>query len=373
VKPVVPLVTNLEDGAQILAKLITLATIDFLSEYFEYREMRLIIFRVLFVLIVAPGSVSATNVQFRDVSPSAWYASYVDVGVNLGIVSGYKDANGQALGEFRPASFVTLGEALKMAIEAQSYSGFYHARTCPEDCPLASNIQHWAASYVQTAREQKFQIFDQDISLDRPASRRQVAQIVADAARIKTDGSIPKFPPFLDVPTTSKHAIAIDNMKSFGIITGDADAQGRPTGYFRPVDTINRAEALKMVISTGERFSDLPIINSDNTITFKDDTDGEGVFPFTFKYPKDVMVEQNSSEGSNADFELIVLPKTNDRNILAIIRTYVDSNHPIENHERKEPGFKTFVSNGFYVEIFTENGQTNEAWQTIISSFSFLR
>ena len=32
-----------------------------------------------------------------------------------------------------------------------------------------------------------------------------------------------------------------------GVVSGDADAQGNPTGLFRPVDPVNRAEVAKIV------------------------------------------------------------------------------------------------------------------------------
>jgi hypothetical protein len=330
---------------------------------------------ILSAFLLVPISVAASTPQFRDVSPSAWYATYVTQGVNLGIVSGYKDANGQSLGEFRPTNFVTLAEALKMAIEAQSYSGIYQKKSCPEECPLAKDLHHWAAPYVQIARERKFQIFDQDVSLDRPASRRQVAQIVADAASIKTDGALPQSPPFRDVPATSKYAIAIDNLKSFGIITGDLDAQGNPTGFFRPVDTINRAEALKMVISTGERFSELPKINADDTVTFEDDTDGPGgIYQFKFNHPKDVTCDEyHPEQGSLPYLQLNCHSKTDEENILTTIREYTDGKRPSENVNQTQPGFKTFQNTDLYVEIFTVDGQKNETWQIITSTFSFLR
>ena len=50
---------------------------------------------------------------------------------------------------------------------------------------------------------------------------------------------------FKDVPSTHPDYVAIENLKSLGIISGYSD------GTFKPSQTVNRAEALKMIMNSG--------------------------------------------------------------------------------------------------------------------------
>jgi len=69
--------------------------------------------------------------------------------------------------------------------------------------------------------------------------------------------------PFPDVPADSLHAPAIDYLKTHGIIAGYAD------GSFKPDNTINRAEALKLVF-LGRKALSLPDVASTKTMDFPD-------------------------------------------------------------------------------------------------------
>ncbi len=64
------------------------------------------------------GSGAIHKIVFRDVPPSAWFAPYVHSITQMQIVSGYRDTDGRALGEFRPANPVTLEELVKIAVTA---------------------------------------------------------------------------------------------------------------------------------------------------------------------------------------------------------------------------------------------------------------
>lgn len=329
--------------------------------------MRRFFVAVLTLCMFLPPA-EAAEVLFSDVPFNSWYEVYVQQATKLGIVSGYKDSNGQPTGKFRPTHSVSLAEALKMSIEAANFSGRFVLHTCPKDCPLATGIDHWAAPYVQAAREAKFEVFASDVDLNRPASRRQMVQIIADAFSIATQPA-PTVAPFTDVAINSKYAAAIANMKEFGILTGDMNYQGQPTGYFRPVDTINRAEALKMVMMTGDRFQTFPELAFSNLVNFNNG----GVFPFTFKYPPDLVIKQTDAGGIAAEFELIGYLKSDPNTVLVTIRAYrPEAWEPDKWQSYNQPGFRVFTNNDYLVQIYTEGGIPNEAWVTITSSFAFL-
>lgn len=56
--------------------------------------------------------------EFKDVDPSLWYGEYVNTAANHGVISGYKDENGDETGYFGPENFITRAEAVKILIEA---------------------------------------------------------------------------------------------------------------------------------------------------------------------------------------------------------------------------------------------------------------
>ena len=61
-----------------------------------------------------------TGPVFSDVTGSDWFNAYVSSLAEWGIVSGYKNANGQLTGDYVPSNAVTIAESLKMAMEASS-------------------------------------------------------------------------------------------------------------------------------------------------------------------------------------------------------------------------------------------------------------
>jgi hypothetical protein len=182
-----------------------------------------------------------TGPVFQDVSTDAWFNPYVASLAEWNIVSGYKDANGKSTGEFRPEQSVSLAEILKMALEA--------ARVDEASCdtppvhPVA--LHHWARHYVSCAEQFDIRLFSPEIAqdLDRPAQRAEVISIVLDAFK---EDVLPLYSDFLD---TAGHAFEpeIAHAAFYGIVSGDKDTAGNPTGVFRPNDSVNRAEAAKII------------------------------------------------------------------------------------------------------------------------------
>ena len=54
-------------------------------------------------------------------------------------------------------------------------------------------------------------------------------------------------PTFSDVQVKHPHSNAIATATFYGLVTGDMDRDGNPTGAFRPDDPINRAEVAKII------------------------------------------------------------------------------------------------------------------------------
>lgn len=81
---------------------------------------------------------------FSDVPSSAWCHTHVVAAAEMGIVSGYKDAQGKPTGKFGPADNVALAQALKMAVMASAYSPV----AAPDVYPAGN---HWAKPYLNVA------------------------------------------------------------------------------------------------------------------------------------------------------------------------------------------------------------------------------
>jgi hypothetical protein len=172
-------------------------------------------------------------IPFKDTDDSEWYTNYVSKAKNRGIISGYKDATGNPLGEFRPANNITIAEILKIALET---SGNGQSEGEPA---LVAARNHWAKGYVKKAEELGLNIVSDNVDINRPATRGEVIRIMLEALGVKPD-PITKSD-FFDVLVSHVHAAYIQYAKDLGIISGDAG-----TNNFRPDDSINRAEASKI-------------------------------------------------------------------------------------------------------------------------------
>ncbi|HIH23159.1 TPA: S-layer homology domain-containing protein [Candidatus Micrarchaeota archaeon] len=180
-----------------------------------------------------------TGAVFTDVGDNDWFSPYVSSLTEWGVVSGYKDSDGLSTGEFKPANYVTVAEALKMTIKAADV---------PEECDLAADSiagRHWADGFVRCAAKNGSRLFgaQPEISLDRPASRSEVLVMIHDSFK---DELAPVYSSFND---TQGHPFEADiaSAQIFGIVSGDKSSAGVELGTFRPNDPINRAEAAKIV------------------------------------------------------------------------------------------------------------------------------
>lgn len=184
-------------------------------------------------------TIAEEPVLYVDVKTDAWYAPFVSILVEENIARGYKDDAGKLKGEFGVTNAVTRAEVLKMAMEA---AGEKPAGGTPRN---ASAKGTWASGYVKAAEERGISVFAPDTDVNAPATRGEVVQIILETA------GFPLLPTwgetFSDVPKSHAHARAIATATAYELIKGDADAEGKPLGTFRPNDAINRAEVAKII------------------------------------------------------------------------------------------------------------------------------
>ena len=183
-------------------------------------------------------TIDGNQVVFRDVPVDSWYAAFVSELVQAGIVSGYRDAQGQPTGFFGPQNAVTYGESLKMALTAAQKrlsSGVPQNRSARGD---------WSAPYVKTAEELHLSVYLSALDVRKPAIRGAVIETLLEAFGVTI---APATNPFTDLPSSDPHAAAIETAAALGIVAGDTNASGKPKGTVRPNAPVNRAEVAKIV------------------------------------------------------------------------------------------------------------------------------
>lgn len=184
--------------------------------------------------------VDGEEVLYRDVDIDAWYAPYVSLLIEENVAEGYKDADGKPTGIFGTASPVTREEVLKMALEAAQIdltgAGSPRNRTAHG---------RWSAAYVAVAETLQLSVFRPSVDVQVSATRGEVIQTILEVMGVPLSTKVR--PPYRDVPIDHPNALAIDAATYLGIVEGDRDIHDNPTNAFRPDDSINRAEAAKLI------------------------------------------------------------------------------------------------------------------------------
>ncbi len=200
--------------------------------------------------IAAPLAVTVDgqSIVFQDVPSDAWYAADLEVAVLAGVVSGYKNTEGEFTGYYGPADNVTYAQAMKIAVEAAGYPVEEYAKS--EMYP-----DHWASKYMQIGTEHKFVSTEGDAQpIDRPATRAEVALIIADAFDVEKGSMEDEH--YTDVSDDTAHAYAIAGLTRDGVISGDKKANGELKYTFRPGSPVNRAETVKMAMTAWSEYGD---------------------------------------------------------------------------------------------------------------------
>jgi len=245
-------------------------------------------------------NIGGRNVLFRDVPTSQWFAASVATVLKAGIAAGYRDAQGNLTGEYGPNNNVTYAEIAKMALGAAGYS--------PSAADIPGNPsarKHWSSGYISLMEGLGTVVYRGQPAVDEFASRGAVMQTLVDILKVTdttvvvaeqpkavtgtgtvtsgsgtlttgsgtvqtgtgaaatgsgalktgtgtvvTSGVKETQPPpevkFTDLQSSHPHARAILLLAKLGVISGDTDRKGNPTGKVRPNAPVNRAEVAKI-------------------------------------------------------------------------------------------------------------------------------
>ncbi len=185
-------------------------------------------------------TIGGKDIAFHDVPRAAWFAPYVRFAAEKSIVSGYKDADGRLLGEFRPETSVTLEEIAKIAVQSAEID----VSSCGMLAKNRSASGSWSQSFIACAEKEQWSVFsDGGVDVRRPATRGEVVITLLQALRVQispAQGSV-----FSDVTLSTEFAAAIERASLDGMVSGDDATTAKKN--FRPRDSMNRAELAKVV------------------------------------------------------------------------------------------------------------------------------
>lgn len=189
-------------------------------------------------------SSTGRTIILTDVPSSAWFGPFVRDAAERGIVSGYRDAAGNFTGLYGPANNVTLEELAKMAFLAAQLS----QATCPGTAKNPKAAGRWSEQYIACAESEQLAVYaDGTVDITRPATRAEVTVTILQAFGAALRDVPPSGVKLKDVSDSTLFANAIYAAVQSGVVTGDTDAAGNLTGYFRPHDAVNRAEVAKIL------------------------------------------------------------------------------------------------------------------------------
>ncbi len=194
--------------------------------------------------------IDGQTVTFSDVPTDAWFAPFIATVANRGIMSGYTKDDGSLNGTFGPGDPVTIAQLAKIVhllIKIDQNA----ASSAPIN-PLAGGGQ-WFTRYIASAEDQGWLVYeDGTADPNRPATRGEVVITLLQALDIPMHW--PKGAIFTDVERKTPYSGAIETAAKEGIVSGEADVDGSPTGFFLPGNPITRAEIAKILIGVYEKY-----------------------------------------------------------------------------------------------------------------------
>lgn len=199
--------------------------------------------RTVVPIFQIPGTLGALGVEgsrfpltrgrlpsFTDVDPRDWFALWVDIAYNTGIMSGTSGST------FEPGREVTVAEAIQMAANMDSrYKGDNFHTTVHVSTPWYTDaVTYCLASGIITAGQ-----FD---DYERPLTRRELARIFSatELARSLSQRNNPTrvMAAVADMTADDADAEAVYGLYTKGILTGVNESLS-----FRPEAAVTRAEA----------------------------------------------------------------------------------------------------------------------------------
>lgn len=186
--------------------------------------------------------VGGKNVVFRDVERTAWFAPYIREIASRGIVSGYADISGKALGFFGPQDNVTVEQMAKVMLYASGRS----TRGCPDQPTNLTASGSWSGTFIACAETWEWSVYnDGSVDVHRNATRAEVVGTLLQAMGANLRSFEEQ--PFEDTGLALQFGTSIAQAKADGIVSGYTDESGLPNGLFGPDDPVTRAEFAKMV------------------------------------------------------------------------------------------------------------------------------
>lgn len=193
--------------------------------------------------------VEGVPVIFKDVPKDSWFAPYVRAVTGEGIVSGYRAADGTLKGLFGPADSLTIGQLAKIAVQLAKVD----VGSCGSIVKNQSVGGTWAEIYVRCAEQRGWAVYaDGSVDPSGDATRAEVIATLLQALAVKIvprTGGV-----FSDVDSSVEFAAAVEMAAKAGVVSGDSDTQGNFTGFFRPRDSVKRAEVAKIVTNSVQVF-----------------------------------------------------------------------------------------------------------------------
>ncbi len=189
--------------------------------------------------------IEGEQITFTDTPLEQWFAPYVNKALKTGIMSGYRDDNGNLSGKFGPGDNVTIAQLSKVAHELADIDE-RKVRKTPTNV-RARDV--WFEQYFASAEELDWLVFaDHRIDPGRPATRGEVVVTLLQALnipRLWAQGEM-----FTDVRRSTDYSSSIETAATDGVVSGFTDANDNPTGEFGPDRPVNRAEISKIISET---------------------------------------------------------------------------------------------------------------------------
>lgn len=193
-----------------------------------------------------------TNVA-SDAEHGSWYEKYMNVAVDGGFFSGYKDKHGKLSGKIGPSDTLTRLQLLKVAFELSKKLNMGVAASGCDPLTVTTGDavtwlgDNWAKGYVQCIEDSGTTITLLDTVINEnlatanlPAFRWEVITTVFEMLGL--DASADATSDLSDLGDLDTEVEdEVNTSVELGIITGYSD------GTFRPKKTVNRAEMFKII------------------------------------------------------------------------------------------------------------------------------
>jgi photosystem II stability/assembly factor-like uncharacterized protein len=181
---------------------------------------------------IPTGGTTECSVAFSDVPEGSTFHAYVRCLACLNVLNGYSD------GTFQPQGNITRGQLSKLVSNAAGYSENVSGQTfsdVPPGSPFYTYVERIASRGIISGYG------DGTFRAGEPASRGQIAKIVANAARLS--GAV-SGQTFSDVPPGSSFYPFIERLSARNVIGGYQD------GTFRSSEPATRGQVSKIIANT---------------------------------------------------------------------------------------------------------------------------